>query len=534
MAHHRKSRGRILFFAGVFLTTPAWAQTPRNVILLIGDGMGFEQVKAASIYATGTENGLFMQTLPYQAEMTTFSASSSITDSAASGTAIATGHKVNNGVISLAIPGDGSELKTSLEWHKAQGRSVGLVTTAYMTHATPAAFGAHNISRNNTTEIGWDYLNKTLPHVLLGGGANGLTPTAATLAGYDVVTTRSALLALVTEDPLLTHLSGQFGSSHLPYEYDGTWDDLPHLTDMVVTALAILDNNPDGFFLMIEGGRIDHACHDNHLQRSIYETLEFDDAVLIVLDWAEERTDTLIIVTADHETGGLTVVQNNGEGNWPTVTWSTGGHTGTNVPIYADGPNAHYVTGVLDNTDISAITTDPTPSLLVGPAVIDKYVVAANTLPSYVDSFTVSQHGIGGVDYMITTDVPWLDIDPDAGLLEGQTDTIWLVYNNIASLPIGVHTAMITIESTTAGISPEFVTVNVTVAGSGDFDGDADVDQDDFGVLQGCLGIGDLVAVPGCARTDLNSDGSINQNDRALWTGCVSGPGIAANPDCVP
>ncbi len=535
MARHRKSTFCVVLFAGVLLTTTAWAQLPRNVILLIGDGMGFEQVKAASIYATGTEDGLVMQTLPYQAEMTTYSANASITDSAASATAMATGHKVNNGVVSLAIPGDGSELETSLQWHKARGRSVGLVTTTFMTHGTPAPFGAHNIDRNHTDEIAWDYLNKTRPHVLLGGGGYGLSPTAATAAGYHVVTTRSNLLALDTEDPLLTHLSGQFGSTHLPYEYDGTWGDLPHLTDMVVTALAVLDNNPDGFFLMIEGGRIDHACHANHLPRSIYETLEFDDALQLVLDWAEERNDTLIIVTSDHETGGLSVVQNNGAGNWPDVTWSTTGHTAWKVPIYADGPNAHYVSGVLDNTDIFALTTDPRPTLVVAPSVINKYVRYAESLPSYVDSFTLSRDGIGTHDYTITTDAPWLDVDPDAGILAGQTDTISLLYNDIATMPIGMYEATITVESMTAGNSPQTVTVNVVIAAApGDFDGDGDVDQDDFGVFQRCLGVTDFAAMPECAWADLNNDGRVNQADRTLWTDCVSGPGIAADLYCIP
>jgi len=411
----------VVAFVCMVIAQPVSADAPKNIILLIGDGMGFEQVKAASIYATGTEDGLVMQMLPYQGQVTTYSASSSITDSAAAATAMATGHKVNNGVISVALPGDGSELETALEYHKARGLSVGLVTTTYMTHATPACFGAHNVSRSNTSDIGSDYLNQTRPNVLLGGGANGLTPTAATSAGYDVVTTRTALLALDTEDPLLTLLSGQFGSTHLPYEYDGTWDDLPHLHEMAATALAILDNNPNGFFLMIEGGRIDHAGHDNDLQRVIYETIEFNDTVQLVLDWAASRTDTLIIVTADHETGGLTVVQNNGVGNWPDVTWSTTGHTGVNVPIYADGPNAHYVAGVLDNTQIFSICTDPSPQLVIAPDTIDKSVMVTGSLPSYVDSFTVSRDGFDPVDYTITTDVGWLDVDPASASTRSTT-----------------------------------------------------------------------------------------------------------------
>jgi alkaline phosphatase len=119
----------------------------------------------------------------------------------------------------------------------------------------------------------------------------------------------------------------------------------------------ILDNDPDGFFLMVEGGLIDWACHAHDLPDTVWETIEFDNAVQEVLDWAQGRTDTLIIVTADHETGGLSVVANNGADEYPTVTWSTGGHTGANVPVYARGPNADLIYGVMDNTDFFTVAT---------------------------------------------------------------------------------------------------------------------------------------------------------------------------------
>jgi hypothetical protein len=126
---------------------------------------------------------------------------------------------------------------------------------------------------------------------------------------------------------------------------------------MTTTALDILDADPDGFFLMVEGGRIDHAGHANNLERNILETIEFAAAAQIVMDWAAGRPDTLVIVTSDHETGGLTVIQNNGKGSFPTVSWSSGGHTGVNVPIYASGFNADHVSGVMDNTDIHVLST---------------------------------------------------------------------------------------------------------------------------------------------------------------------------------
>jgi alkaline phosphatase len=146
-------------------------------------------------------------------------------------------------------------------------------------------------------------------------------------------------------------LSGQFGTTNLPYEYDGL-EDLPHLSDMTSVALDILNNDSDGFFAVIEGGKIDHAAHDNDIERTVQEMIEFENAIDVVYDWASSRNDTLIIVTADHETGGLTVDQNNGINVYPTVSWSSGGHTALNIPIYAWGEGADQFSGTIDNTDI--------------------------------------------------------------------------------------------------------------------------------------------------------------------------------------
>jgi len=322
---------------------------PKNIVFFIGDGMGFGHVKAAGMYADGVEGSLSFEAFPYQAETTTLSANSSITDSAAAATAMATGFKVNNGVISMAYPGDMSELETLLEYFKNRGKSTGLVTTTYITHATPAAFGAHEPARDNLSEIGIDYLNQTRPNVLFGGGANGMSSVSAVQAGYTVVTDWSEMELLDTEN--ITFVSGQFGNTHLPYEYEGLGS-LPHLSEMTSKALEILDHDPDGFFLMVEGGRIDHAGHANDIERNVLETVEFSNAVEKAIDWAQQRTDTLILVTADHETGGLAVLQNNGQGNFPDISWSTTGHTEQNVPIYAWGENAELVNGVMDNTDL--------------------------------------------------------------------------------------------------------------------------------------------------------------------------------------
>lgn len=331
---------------------------PKNVIFFIGDGMGENQIDTAAMYNGGA---LSFEGFPYQGWLSTHSADSSVTDSAAAGTALATGTKVNNGVISMAYPGDHGELQTLLEYYRDRGASTGLVTTTYMTHATPATFGAHNPSRNNLTDIAYDYLNQTVPNVLFGGGANGMSVSSAQAAGYTVVTDRAGMQVLSPGTDNLA--SGQFGSTHLPYEYDGLGS-LPHLSEMTETALALLENDPDGFFLMVEGGRIDHACHANDIRRSVFETLAFDNAVQEAVAWSLGRTDTLILVTADHETGGLMVILDNGAGNFPLVSWSTTGHTADNVPVYAWGVNAQLISGMMDNTDLFYVVTIPEPATL--------------------------------------------------------------------------------------------------------------------------------------------------------------------------
>ncbi len=359
----------MLLISFLFLIGCASSELPKNTILFIGDGMGFEQVKAAGMYLNGQDNILGFEFLPHTGQVTTHAANSKVTDSAAAGTAMAAGVKVNNGVVSVRLPGNGEKLPTMLEYFKAMNKKVGLVTTTHISHATPAAFGAHVKSRGQYKEIVKYYLNDTKPHVLL-GGATHISKKAAEEAGYTVVTNRDELLKHDTKSDAL--LSGQFGKDNLPYEADGLGD-LPHLTDMTETAIKIMENHDEGFFLMVEGGKIDHAGHAHNLKRNIYETIEFAKAIQIAVDWAEKRNDTLIVITADHETGGLKVIKNNGKGNLPDVTWSTGGHTGVNVPLYATGKNAKRFEGIIDNTDIFKLITQPdiTPAAVVEKANIE-------------------------------------------------------------------------------------------------------------------------------------------------------------------
>lgn len=324
--------------------------SPRNVVLLIGDGMGLEHVKAGGLYVNGVAGSLSFERFPITSRVTTYSADLAVTDSAAAATAMATGRKVPNGAVSML---EGQELPTVLEAEQDRGKSTGLVTTAYVTHATPAAFAAHESSRGSEEAIGLDLFTPQGPTVLLGGGgaSHGITRERAQTAGYVVVTNRSELQSLDLTGGL--RISGQFGDGYLPYEHDGLGN-LPSLTEMVRVALSALSMDPDGFFVVIEGGRIDHASHANDTARMAAEVAAFDAAAAWVRSWSDADGATLVVVTADHETGGLTEVAGTGAGLTPAARWTTTGHTAADVGIWAVGPWSELLAArtLMDNTDV--------------------------------------------------------------------------------------------------------------------------------------------------------------------------------------
>jgi alkaline phosphatase len=348
------------------------AAAPKNVIILIGDGMGFEHVRAGGLYANGKEGSLLLETLPYRAEVVTAPVpganakpgQEAITDSAAAATALATGHKVYNGVISMVLPGDGKPYTTVLESFAAQGKMTGVVSTAAITDATPAAFGSHAASRKDSAVIADCYLKSVRPNVVFGGDDGGmaptLTPASVTAAGYQVVTDSKALAALRVEAG--SHVFGLFSPGNMPYELQKIAAatqptrsrilDAPSLAEMTVAALRIVSQEQRGFFLMVEGALIDKAANKKGEASCIPEVAEFDKAVKVVMDWASIRKDTLVLVVADHETGGLKVVQGRGKGRLPELTWATTSHTRARVPLFAWGVGARKVKGTLDNTDV--------------------------------------------------------------------------------------------------------------------------------------------------------------------------------------
>ncbi len=332
-------------------STPA--RSPKNVILMVGDGMGRGSIRAAGLFAHGAAGSLAFENFPHQSLVRTASADQTVTDSAAAATAMACGRKVNNGVLSLAIPGNGAELETVLEAHQARGHRVGLVITAAIEDATPAAFAAHEASRSSYPQIAQDYLQRSRPDLLLGAfQGNGVTPEAARAAGYSVATQKQQLLDMPSGT---WPLAGLFAQGSLPYEWDGDYSNIPRLSEMTGQALSRLEQAGQAFFLLVENENIDESGHGNHLERHIAATLESAKAVELAVAWSERHPDTLLVVTSDHETGGLSVLAGRGQGQLPEVRWSSGGHTDQEVGLFARGPGSESLPQQMDNVEIASL-----------------------------------------------------------------------------------------------------------------------------------------------------------------------------------
>jgi alkaline phosphatase len=355
-----KCRYSVLFFALsiilISISLPTYAA--RNVILMIGDGMGPEQVKAGRILRSGPRGMLTMEGLPYGSVMSTTPGNYPITDSAASGTAMACGHTTNLERIGT-LP-DGQRVANIVELARDAGLLCGLVTNTPMSHATPASFGAHDSERSRYQDIARDYIHDTSPHLLLGGGfSQEYFPQDAiddaTRAGYRLVTDATQLgnIDMAAQERVL----GLFTPELMSYEVDRDPESgEPSLSEMVQAALAFMQQATPGFFMMIEGGLIDYACHNNDIYRTVYEVEEFDKAVELVLDWWNANQDTLLIVTADHECGGLTVLPGNYHaGDVVDAVWSSTWHTAVDVPVFAKGPGAESIPAHIMNTDIAGI-----------------------------------------------------------------------------------------------------------------------------------------------------------------------------------
>ncbi len=349
----------------------------RNVIFMVPDGMGLADVTAARIFRNGPAGDpLRLETLEFVGYERNWSADSAVTDSAAAASAWACGEKFENGVL-CARP-DGSFPRSLLEIARDHGKKTGLVATSTITHATPAAFGSHVRWRECETEVARQYVEWTRVDVLLGGGwstfrtpwqdacgASGDYIAEAVASGYRYATTRSELAQAVAEHP--ARLLGLFAEGALTAERQRPPSSAePRLPEMAGAALAVLDRAPGGFFLLVEGSQIDLANHANDADSQLAELLAFDEAVGVVVDWLavdpERAKETLVVVAPDHETGGYAFDGPYGwlpgRGERVNGIWATGGHTGGDVPIWSQGPQAWRLARPIDNTTLYRVVRD--------------------------------------------------------------------------------------------------------------------------------------------------------------------------------
>ncbi|MCI6824480.1 MAG: alkaline phosphatase [Ruminococcus bromii] len=323
----------------------------KNIILMIGDGMGENIIKAAEIVKG---DKLIMSGLPNQTHVTTYSQSvtsgeAEFTDSAAAATALSTGVKTYNQCI--GVDKDGNSLETICEFAQKYDMKTGLVDRHYVCHATPAGMAAHNSNRGNYVQILRD-MAKTGVNVMFGGGEqyykdSNKTKNYINEKGYKFIDTEEQLLALDGSDDKVL---GMFAYENMKNAYRE-----PTLTTMTSKALDLLDNDK-GFFLMVEGSNIDVCESEQDMKGTIEQMMAFDHTVDYVLNWAQQHPGTLVLVTADHETGGVQIPDNATADDINNDCFTSDGeHTNTNVLLMAGGAQSAEIcsSDVIDNTDIA-------------------------------------------------------------------------------------------------------------------------------------------------------------------------------------
>ena len=325
-------------------TTSSDYENYKNVIVMIGDGMGFNHLEATK-QKYGIDE-LNMEKVIVAGESKTNSIFEVTTDSAAGGTALSSGIRTINGMIStyaldplrvFATP------KSITEVAMEQGKATGVVTTDETSGATPSSFSAHTYSRDNDVDITTQQLASDID--LVWGGYNGLaTADVVSAAGRTYLGSATDLANFDGE----TKSFGQFNSSDLKYVTNE--NDTPSIQMLTEKAIEILSEDEDGFFLMVEGACIDKHSHSNDMENMMLSAYEFDKAVGAALEFAAEDGETLVVVTADHETGGLTY-----DAETDSYYWTKTGHSSANVPLFINKSDAGFVNGAkYRNSHISA------------------------------------------------------------------------------------------------------------------------------------------------------------------------------------
>lgn len=331
-------------------------QSPKNIILLISDGAGLSQISSAYFYKNEPVNYSRFNDIGL---IETFSSNKDITDSAASATAFATGEKTYNGAIGVSK--DYKPVNNLIELASLKGVKTGLVSTSSITHATPASFFAHTISRDFEDEIAMQ-LSKSEVDYFAGGGMNFFKNRSDNINVIDTLKSNGFSVKLDKLD-LFDNIESNnkqcfiLAADGMPKITEGRGS---FLKDATMLGIKFLSKKNKPFFMMSEGSQIDWGGHDNDVNYLITELIDFDEMVGAVLDYAERDGETLVIVTSDHETGGFTLsgkkyIQENDysiDYNDIDPVFSTSGHSATLIPVFAYGPGSEEFRGIYDNTDI--------------------------------------------------------------------------------------------------------------------------------------------------------------------------------------
>tara|TARA_B100001057_G_scaffold265755_1_gene265945 strand:- start:3406 stop:4704 length:1299 start_codon:yes stop_codon:yes gene_type:complete len=344
----------------------------KNIILFIGDGMSVSQISAFRLYQGGPNSRVIVDSFPYSGKVLTHSANAIVTDSASSGTAFSTGKKTNN--TTLGVDVNGQPIENITEMLDKSGYVSSVISTSEVTHATPAAFVVHTSSRYLSDEISIQMTDSKIKNIL-GGGRKFFIPEENGgnredgIQLLEKVKTNSILITSKSEliDPSLygdSQVFGLFADEHLrdenTPENHSTEPSMKKMLEFSVNrSKKFVENGCKGFFVMAEASQVDWAGHGNDFEYLMREMTDLEEGIKWALNFAKENKDTLVVVTADHETGGLLIEPNDPrkyENLDIKFSFNTGigrgSHTGVPVPIYAYGPGAENFTGTLDNTDV--------------------------------------------------------------------------------------------------------------------------------------------------------------------------------------
>lgn len=320
-------------------------QKPKNIIILIGDGMGTSYVSASVLNMTNSPFRKFTSV----GFSITRAANKLITESAAGATAIATGYRTN--YYYVGVDTSGNQLNSIFEEAKILNLSTGLVVTSSITDATPAAFVAHVISRKEESKIAKQFLEKDID-VVIGGGAkyfHEAESSSMIVNGFDILLSHGYDIYRNAEELLTRKPNNKFYALLEEEQLKRAKDRNYTLANLIQKALPVLSQNENGFILMVEGSQIDWAGHKNNQDYLMSELNDFCGAINVALDFAEENGNTLVVVTADHETGGMSINDGKSDGSNLTLQFTTTGHSAEMVGVFAKGPGEELFRGVYDN-----------------------------------------------------------------------------------------------------------------------------------------------------------------------------------------